>query len=283
MLATFILNCRRAVRRFALLKTNEVSRFEWPKVPIVMAQSIHMFSKTLLARTLISGAAVGLCFSCGVKKEVLESETGGARNISVTGGAGNWLATGGVGVTVATGGAANSATACPSASGHVTALPTGACSGDGVCTLVVDAQCGPGVTSIPSSPPIFDCVCTVGSWSCHVRVAAGLGSTCEDAGAGGAGNATGGASASGGASATVGTASIGGTTSTSTDRIAQLTASCTASGGEVVSAQCCILTDDFPAGCNTTGPCSCGPGHTKDTRLCNCATGCFDGTRCVGQ
>lgn len=64
-------------------------------------------------------------------------------------------------------------------------------------------------------------------------------------------------------------------------RIAQLEASCEASGGEVSSSQCCTSTGDFPRTCNSTGACGCGPGYTKETLQCNCPDGCFDGTSCI--
>ena len=91
------------------------------------------------------------------------------------------------------------------------------------------------------------------------------------------------ATSTGGTSSAGGANSSGGFTSTSTDRNAQLTASCLASGGVVMSAQCCAEDLDFHAACNTTGPCSCGPFNSVPKLVCRCATGCFDGTKCVSH
>ena len=124
-----------------------------------MAQLNSLFTGTLLTRTLISSVALGLAFGCGVRKEVLTTETGGASNSGGTGGTTDMDA---------------SVLVCPSVTGHVTQLPSGACSVAGSCNVIVDAQCGPGINSIPATPPTFNCKCASGNWNCSV-IAGGFG------------------------------------------------------------------------------------------------------------
>ena len=56
---------------------------------------------------------------------------------------------------------------------------------------------------------------------------------------------------------------------------------CAATGGEVVTAQCCSSSSDFPDTCGVGG-CTCAPQYLKDIQKCNCAVGkCFTpGTGC---
>lgn len=56
---------------------------------------------------------------------------------------------------------------------------------------------------------------------------------------------------------------------------------CTGSGGEIVQAQCCRGTDDFPNLC-LTGPCGCAPAYSHRVYICDCGPDrCFDGFACV--
>ena len=158
------------------LQKLEVSRFSEVVVLRVMAQLNSVFTRTLLTRTLISSAALGLAFGCGVKREVLTSETGGAENISANGGS-NPVGTGGASNSGGAGGTTDmdaSVLICPSVTGHVTQVPTGTCSGVGSCNVIVDARCEPGVNAIPDIAPTFKCQCTSGNWNCTV-IAGGFG------------------------------------------------------------------------------------------------------------
>jgi hypothetical protein len=56
---------------------------------------------------------------------------------------------------------------------------------------------------------------------------------------------------------------------------------CTKAGGTVEIRNCCKSAPDFPNTC-AIGACGCGPGSSKDTKVCNCGAGeCFNGTDCV--
>lgn len=72
---------------------------------------------------------------------------------------------------------------CPGDAGKVTELPSGSCDGSGGCVVELDQRCGPGIKVIPSTPPVFNCQCVSGMWSCET-IAGGFGlTTCDDAGA----------------------------------------------------------------------------------------------------
>jgi hypothetical protein len=50
---------------------------------------------------------------------------------------------------------------------------------------------------------------------------------------------------------------------------------CTATGGAVVTAQCCSSSSDFPDTCGVGG-CTCAPQYLKDIQKCDCGSGkCF--------
>jgi hypothetical protein len=56
---------------------------------------------------------------------------------------------------------------------------------------------------------------------------------------------------------------------------------CLESGGEVITASCCLTIDAFPNGC-LVGACGCGPGSSHDVLACACPPGkCFNGATCV--
>jgi predicted outer membrane repeat protein len=57
---------------------------------------------------------------------------------------------------------------------------------------------------------------------------------------------------------------------------------CLTSGGTVTTATCCASAGDFPDTC-AIGACGCSPDASHDVRVCNCGTGCFNGSTCVGQ
>lgn len=73
---------------------------------------------------------------------------------------------------------------CPvSDSGTFEDTPTGVCTGVGSCAFEINAVCRPGLTAIPSSPPVFECSCVGNQWQCTaVSGGAGL-MLCGDAGA----------------------------------------------------------------------------------------------------
>ena len=108
-------------------------------------------------------ASIVLFFGCGGEAE----ETGSPH--TGTGGSG--------------GGDGGPQIVCPvSDSGTFEDTPTGACTGVGSCAFQIDAVCRPGVTAIPSTPPVFECSCVSNQWQCAV-VSGGLGLTlCGDAG-----------------------------------------------------------------------------------------------------
>ncbi len=63
---------------------------------------------------------------------------------------------------------------------------------------------------------------------------------------------------------------------------ARVSKGCRNSGGTMVSAPCCKLTDDFPSSC-MIGACGCSPDNSKETKICDCGENkCFDGEKCVG-
>ncbi len=68
---------------------------------------------------------------------------------------------------------------CPS--GSPTVPPSGACVGAGTCTFELTASCGPGIAYRPVTPPVYDCSCSSGTWSCQV-VGGGLGLIACDGG-----------------------------------------------------------------------------------------------------
>jgi hypothetical protein len=84
---------------------------------------------------------------------------------------------------VASAGGAGTELTCPvSDSGRFEATPTGACMGTGSCAIELDNSCRPGVTVVPSTPPVYECHCASNQWQCVVK-SGGLGLiTCGDAG-----------------------------------------------------------------------------------------------------
>jgi hypothetical protein len=226
-----------------------MSRFLGFTVLRVMAQLDSVFKRTLLTRTLISSAALGLAFGCGVKREVLTSDTGGASNSSGTGGASNSGGTSGTTDMDA------SITFCPSATGHVTQLPTGTCSGTASCDLIVDAQCGPGITAIPATPPTFKCQCASGNWNCSV-IAGGLGLIpCTESDAGNPITSAGGGSSRTDAGLNLATGGAGNTNAIDVCNIPDSVAA-TLQMGQACAPESCI-----PGGCFATG--------NNSVRMCN--------------
>jgi hypothetical protein len=55
---------------------------------------------------------------------------------------------------------------------------------------------------------------------------------------------------------------------------------CRNSGGVTASRQCCVSAGDFPNTCRL-GACGCAPSASREAIVCQCASGCFDGTGCV--
>ncbi len=56
---------------------------------------------------------------------------------------------------------------------------------------------------------------------------------------------------------------------------------CWATGGTVLSQQCCSSTEDFPNNC-VIGACGCAPEYSHPVRTCQCPEGhCFNGEKCV--
>lgn len=56
---------------------------------------------------------------------------------------------------------------------------------------------------------------------------------------------------------------------------------CTATGGTVMTASCCRITNDFPDNC-LVGACGCSPTNSHTVQTCDCGAGkCWDGTTCV--
>ena len=73
---------------------------------------------------------------------------------------------------------------CPvSDSGIFEDTPIGACTGVGSCAFQIDAVCRPGLTAIPSTPPVFECSCVSNQWQCAVVSGGGGLMLCGDAGA----------------------------------------------------------------------------------------------------
>jgi hypothetical protein len=71
---------------------------------------------------------------------------------------------------------------CPSESGVVSELPSGACEGTGSCALEVRGECGPGIRAIPATPTGYVCQCSSATWTCTI-VSGGYGLIpCPDAG-----------------------------------------------------------------------------------------------------
>ncbi len=57
---------------------------------------------------------------------------------------------------------------------------------------------------------------------------------------------------------------------------------CSATGGTVSTASCCLSSGDFPNSC-LTGACGCALDNSHTVSVCNCSTGCFQpGVGCVG-
>ena len=81
------------------------------------------------------------------------------------------------------GGEAEPHLSCPvSDSGHFEETPTGACMGVGSCAIELDNSCQPGVSVVPSTPPVYECRCLSNQWQCTVK-SGGFGIvTCGDAG-----------------------------------------------------------------------------------------------------
>ena len=81
------------------------------------------------------------------------------------------------------GGVDGSPITCPvSDSGRFEATPAGACAGVGSCAVELDNSCRPGVSVVPSTPPVFECQCVSNQWQCVVK-SGGLGiTTCGEAG-----------------------------------------------------------------------------------------------------
>lgn len=77
------------------------------------------------------------------------------------------------------GNAADGGSPCPPQ--DASAAPTGACTGSGSCTVVLQSSCGPGVKAVPETPPVYSCECAGAEWSC-VLVSDSLGViVCGDA------------------------------------------------------------------------------------------------------
>ncbi|MEF8846837.1 MAG: hypothetical protein V5A57_00135 [Candidatus Paceibacterota bacterium] len=61
----------------------------------------------------------------------------------------------------------------------------------------------------------------------------------------------------------------------------KLEKACLESGGEVITANCCASTEDFPNQC-TIGACGCAPQDSHEVKVCDCGGGkCFNGEECV--
>ena len=56
--------------------------------------------------------------------------------------------------------------------------------------------------------------------------------------------------------------------------------SCIDSGGTISTSNCCKLTSDFPNSC-LIGACGCSLENSKEVKICDCGSGCWDGTKCV--
>ncbi len=211
-----------------------------------MAQSNRVATRPLLSRTLISSAALGLSLACGPKVDVFSTSTGGASNSPGNGGSG------------AGGASAATPLVCPSTSGHVTQLPSGACNGTGSCTLVLDATCGPGVSAIPGTPPTYSCQCTSGNWSCTQT---GGGFSLIPCGATDAGPNlnTGGASGMTDAGPNLAT---GGASNTTAVNVCDLSDSAAAA---LQMGQACAPDSCSPGGCFSSGS---GPIGTGSIRMC---------------
>ncbi|MGB9847961.1 MAG: hypothetical protein ACP5IX_00435 [Patescibacteria group bacterium] len=58
---------------------------------------------------------------------------------------------------------------------------------------------------------------------------------------------------------------------------------CLESGGQVVSASCCLNTSNFPDTC-LIGACGCAPDKSHIVQICDCGPNkCFDGKTCVNR
>jgi hypothetical protein len=71
---------------------------------------------------------------------------------------------------------------CPPSS--VSAVPTGACDGAGKCAFEIHASCGPGVTAVPATPPVYLCDCIGETWSCRMQSGGFSLMLCPEAGTG---------------------------------------------------------------------------------------------------
>lgn len=73
------------------------------------------------------------------------------------------------------GGDSGSPITCPvTDSGRFEATPAGACMGVGSCPIELDNSCRPGVSNVPTTPPVYECQCVANQWQCVVR-SGGLG------------------------------------------------------------------------------------------------------------
>ncbi len=248
-------------REFEALQKLALSRFSGAVVLSVMAQLNRVFYKTLLTRTMISTAALGLAFGCGVKKEVLTSETGGAGSVGGTHGATELDA---------------SIFVCPSPTGHVTQLPSGTCSGTGSCSVIWDVSCGPGVKYI-GTPNTYNCQCTAGAWNCTITGGSFSLIPC-DLDAGNPLTGTGGASSMSDAGVNLAT---GGAGNTNTINVCNIPDSVTATlqMGQACAPESCIPGGCFSAGNGSIRMCSEGRVQTLTaTRLDSTCPTCTKGT-----
>ena len=71
---------------------------------------------------------------------------------------------------------------CPeSASGRLSELPSGSCSGGGSCAVELDNSCRPGFSYTSNKPPVFECHCVSLQWQCD-SISGGMGLIpCDDA------------------------------------------------------------------------------------------------------
>lgn len=58
---------------------------------------------------------------------------------------------------------------------------------------------------------------------------------------------------------------------------------CLESGGQTITASCCLSTSHFPNTC-LIGACGCAPDQSHNIQICDCGPDkCFDGNRCINR